>query len=54
MKTDTPETDDQEDYGLNREWADFARRLERQRNQAIAERDQFKLMVSIFEKEEQI
>lgn len=34
--SDTPRTDDQEDYGRNRDWADFARKLERELNMAVS------------------
>lgn len=36
MSSTTPRTDDQEDYGRNKDWADFARNLERELNTAVA------------------
>jgi hypothetical protein len=35
--SDTPETDDQVDYGKNSDWAKFARKLERERDEARRE-----------------
>lgn len=41
--TDTPETDEQEDYGKNRDWANFARKLERERDEARELADSYRI-----------